>query len=139
MAGSTVIGALHAYLGIDSAEFVTGARKAQGTLASLHKSFKTFAVTAGSALALGGVTAVLKSAIDRMDEMGKSAQKMGMPVEQLSGLAFAARLADVNLEELQGNVTRFNKSLGEIAGGGCLLYTSPSPRDGLLSRMPSSA
>ena len=25
------------------------------------------------------------------------------------------------------------------AGGGCLLYTSPSPRDGLLSRMPSSA
>ena len=29
----------------------------------------------------------------------------------------------------------------EAAGdaGGCLLYTSPSPRDGLLSRMPSSA
>ena len=28
-----------------------------------------------------------------------------------------------------------------IEGGiqGCLLYTSPSPRDGLLSRMPSSA
>ena len=25
------------------------------------------------------------------------------------------------------------------ASGGCLLYTSPSPRDGLLSRMPSSA
>ena len=35
---------------------------------------------------------------------------------------------------------------GTIAGAGasavnsaCLLYTSPSPRDGLLSRMPSSA
>ena len=32
---------------------------------------------------------------------------------------------------------------GGAAGGGyaqvCLLYTSPSPRDGLLSRMPSSA
>ena len=29
---------------------------------------------------------------------------------------------------------------GVIAfGAGCLLYTSPSPRDGLLSRMPSSA
>ena len=26
-----------------------------------------------------------------------------------------------------------------IASTGCLLYTSPSPRDGLLSRMPSSA
>ena len=26
-----------------------------------------------------------------------------------------------------------------LTGDGCLLYTSPSPRDGLLSRMPSSA
>ena len=32
---------------------------------------------------------------------------------------------------------------GKVSSGsiilGCLLYTSPSPRDGLLSRMPSSA
>ena len=26
-----------------------------------------------------------------------------------------------------------------LVAGACLLYTSPSPRDGLLSRMPSSA
>ena len=34
-----------------------------------------------------------------------------------------------------------NLSLGMIAAQNliCLLYTSPSPRDGLLSRMPSSA
>ena len=35
------------------------------------------------------------------------------------------------LEEVESN----NKNLIEV----CLLYTSPSPRDGLLSRMPSSA
>ena len=29
--------------------------------------------------------------------------------------------------------------LGIAQSNGCLLYTSPSPRDGLLSRMPSSA
>ena len=29
--------------------------------------------------------------------------------------------------------------LGEVMKESCLLYTSPSPRDGLLSRMPSSA
>ena len=28
---------------------------------------------------------------------------------------------------------------GPMQGNPCLLYTSPSPRDGLLSRMPSSA
>ena len=28
---------------------------------------------------------------------------------------------------------------GSAPTSGCLLYTSPSPRDGLISRMPSSA
>ena len=32
----------------------------------------------------------------------------------------------------------YSSVLGEIVSD-CLLYTSPSPRDGLLSRMPSSA
>ena len=30
-------------------------------------------------------------------------------------------------------------SSAELLSNPCLLYTSPSPRDGLLSRMPSSA
>ena len=33
---------------------------------------------------------------------------------------------------------RYESSTGGLLNG-CLLYTSPSPRDGLLSRMPSSA
>ena len=38
---------------------------------------------------------------------------------------------DIKRESLMGGM-----SCGEVS---CLLYTSPSPRDGLLSRMPSSA
>ena len=34
---------------------------------------------------------------------------------------------------------RLHGELNFAEGGACLLYTSPSPRDGLLSRMPSSA
>ena len=39
------------------------------------------------------------------------------------------------------NVTNFSWEtfFSDEEGGDCLLYTSPSPRDGLLSRMPSSA
>ena len=37
-----------------------------------------------------------------------------------------------------GKITEALVNIG-IPGGLCLLYTSPSPRDGLLSRMPSSA
>ena len=41
---------------------------------------------------------------------------------------------DLNLDIAEGE---FITMLGP--SGSCLLYTSPSPRDGLLSRMPSSA
>src|SRR5664279_1670897 len=41
------------------------------------------------------------------------------------------------LDESRGSVRRGIECV-EVACG-CLLYTSPSPRDGLLSRMPSSA
>ena len=33
----------------------------------------------------------------------------------------------------------FNTAISNVKPNICLLYTSPSPRDGLLSRMPSSA
>ena len=42
------------------------------------------------------------------------------------------------IQEQDGGVTLdFDPSQKQSEG--CLLYTSPSPRDGLLSRMPSSA
>ena len=36
-------------------------------------------------------------------------------------------------------ITRTFEGVGSTLSLVCLLYTSPSPRDGLLSRMPSSA
>ena len=38
-----------------------------------------------------------------------------------------------------GGCSGFSYTLGFDEDKNCLLYTSPSPRDGLLSRMPSSA
>ena len=39
-----------------------------------------------------------------------------------------------------GNANGIQMTATELRSAGyCLLYTSPSPRDGLLSRMPSSA
>ena len=40
---------------------------------------------------------------------------------------------------LYDNVKVTQATTEEEATASCLLYTSPSPRDGLLSRMPSSA
>ena len=41
------------------------------------------------------------------------------------------------VERLERKVERLEHKVERLKG--CLLYTSPSPRDGLLSRMPSSA
>ena len=40
---------------------------------------------------------------------------------------------------LPSHVALATNKFGSTWAAGCLLYTSPSPRDGLLSRMPSSA
>ena len=40
---------------------------------------------------------------------------------------------------LAGTPVKPSAMIHEIDPSSCLLYTSPSPRDGLLSRMPSSA
>ena len=52
-------------------------------------------------------------------------------------------MADFEKEQEIANMTQemMGESLDEVMeeDGDCLLYTSPSPRDGLLSRMPSSA
>ena len=58
-----------------------------------------------------------------------------------------ATVSELRREIKQMKMTqRAQAMLGTTAGSGklgrsagCLLYTSPSPRDGLLSRMPSSA
>ena len=49
---------------------------------------------------------------------------------------------DEMLEDLSKEIVLLVKEVGELEFQtlfACLLYTSPSPRDGLLSRMPSSA
>ena len=54
--------------------------------------------------------------------------KKNMPTEE--------SLKDISKQMLAHNLGMKEDELKVIT---CLLYTSPSPRDGLLSRMPSSA
>lgn len=118
MAGSAQIGNLQVRMGIDTAQFSAGVKKAQGSLSGLTSSLKAFAAGAAGALSLGAVVSTLRTAATRMDELGKAAQKIGIPVAELSKLEYAARLADVSLEDLTAGTAKFSKSLAEIAAGG---------------------
>ena len=87
---------------------------------------------------------------DRLDgravvNVNSTAQGGGV-AEMLHGLVPLARSLGVDARwvVIDGNPEffAFTKRLHNLLHGDpgdCLLYTSPSPRDGLLSRMPSSA
>ena len=71
-------------------------------------------------------------------------EQMGMTAKAI-GIAFVA--FTVAIYAIIGYLSRTAQADAYYVAGrqvptvfnGCLLYTSPSPRDGLLSRMPSSA
>ena len=74
----------------------------------------------------------------RSKAIGK-AKAQGEDIQPL--LDAVASLGD-DLQQSEQELAEVQASLNEILHGLpnlCLLYTSPSPRDGLLSRMPSSA
>ena len=56
-----------------------------------------------------------------------------------SSALLAKPLADLLLKVVKPVVKKVMKKIAALRGKNCLLYTSPSPRDATLSRMPSSA
>ena len=64
--------------------------------------------------------------------MATSKEDILKAIEEMSVMDLVDLISDI--EEKFG-VT----AAAAVAAAPCLLYTSPSPRDGLLSRMPSSA
>ena len=74
-------------------------------------------------------------------ESAYAESRKGMPVYRGVLAYFPDALKEVSKVSLQGNIQHHpDKELHwDKNKSTCLLYTSPSPRDGLLSRMPSSA
>ena len=74
---------------------------------------------------------------------GMAARKAGRIVNIASDAARVGSSGEAVYAACKGGLVAFSKTIArEHARHGitvCLLYTSPSPRDGLLSRMPSSA
>ena len=79
-------------------------RRVQGLLAGL-----------GVSLTLGAFAALVKGAIDSADELNKLSQKIGISVEALSTLQFAAQLSDVGLQSLQMGLKKLSENATEAS------------------------
>ena len=87
------------------------------------------------------------SQMQKKSEVSRTAQDMANRVDEK--VAEAAKEGDKATRQLSPEVINYMRDNGFTVDGktidkyleanGCLLYTSPSPRDGTKSRMPSSA
>lgn len=78
----------------------------------------TTAVVAGLFVVMArGIASALDGVIDKFVETGKTAQQLGLTVEELSKLQYAARNAGVSTAELTSGFKDFAKQAGEIRSG----------------------
>lgn len=92
---------------------------ASKTKTALSDSFLSINTLIRGAMALlaGSVALVVKSTINLQDEMSKAAQKAGVTTEKFTGMAYAAKLADVGTEELTKAYAKLNGTLVDAQQG----------------------
>ena len=120
---SALVGALRAMLTLDSTAFVAGSARASRASKRLESSMapmrKTMlAVSAVMAGMAAGLALAIKGQLNAADEMGKAAQKFGVPVEALSRLKYAADLSDVSMETLGTGLKKLSSNMVAAAKGG---------------------
>lgn len=112
---NSVIGALRVNLGLDSAKFQSGIKQAKTSMQKFGSFVKTglLAAAAAAAAAFAAVSAAVKSTISDMDNLAKTSKQVGVAVEELSQLRFAAELAGVSFEQLSNGLGKFAKSMSD--------------------------
>lgn len=120
MAGNAVIGALRVVLGADTAALEKGLKDAQGSLASFGGAAGKALAAAGVAIAAAatGIAVAIKGSINEADKLSKFSQSIGIPIEELSKLKYAADLSDVGVEALGKSMGKLSKNMVEAASGG---------------------
>ncbi|MGH7343283.1 MAG: phage tail tape measure protein [Candidatus Rokuibacteriota bacterium] len=71
----------------------------------------------GVGLSAAGFARIIQGSIEAADHINKLSQKIGISVEALSTLRFAAELSDVSLESLQTGIKKLSQGITEASSG----------------------
>ena len=134
-----VLGSLEVVLGANTAAFTRGMRESQrdlkktelsglsmgrsltsvfGRITSAAMSMRTAIIAGVAAFGTYRFAAGLNKAAQEADNLGKMSSRLGVGVEQLSALKFAADETGVQFEALTKVFARFQKSIGDSLGRG---------------------
>lgn len=100
------------------------ARKSQRDLSQTSKSFDALGFAAKrfapvmAALGAGAVIGKVRQVVSTLDDIGKTAAKIGLSTDALQEWRTIAESAGVSQSALDGSLERFNKRLGEAQQGG---------------------
>lgn len=119
MSLGTIVVDLLARTGSFETDTKRAAKIAQQRAKEIDEAFAKAGKAIGISLAAGAAAAaaVFKTTVDRMDELSKAAQRAQMPTEDFSRLAYAGKLADVAMQDLQTAMGRLAKAQGDAADG----------------------
>lgn len=89
-----------------------------GTTAAITQMFNPMMMLSGGIVAaVAGIGALVSKSIDAADKMNKMSQKTGISTEELSKLKYAAELADVPIDALEGSLVKFSKAIYAASDG----------------------
>lgn len=115
------LGDLVVRLSAETAQFTQALDKAtyqtQRNFQTMQTSAKTLAGALGLYLSADLFVGFVKSQIDVQDALFKTSQKIGISVEDLSKLSYAAKLADVDSKQLQTGLVKLSKGMVEASNG----------------------
>lgn len=120
---NAVIGALRVVLGADTAALTKGLKDAQSAVADFGRVVKGSLAALGIGTTFAAFESSIKGAIDAAENLGKASQKLGIPVEELSKLEYAAKISNVSLDELTKTLGHFDKGVSEAASGGTTAFS----------------
>lgn len=125
MAFSQIIARLGVQLGLDTASFETGSRKAQREVTTLQGKMKLAGAAMAGALAglgagivLGGLQSAITGAFELASSLSEAAARVGLTVEALQELRLAAQDSGVSNEQLETSMAKLNVQLGDLQAGG---------------------
>lgn len=113
------IGALRATLSMDSAQFQDGLKRAQSGMQKFGAIAKKGAMVAGAAMSVAavGIAASMRTTLNAADELSKSALAIGIPIEELSRLKYAADLSGLSFQQLETGVSRLSRNMNDALQG----------------------